>query len=371
MKKILFLFFLLLFSAGAAQTATVRVLLAEKVKTDTVKNSGLVYIYEKGSKKKFKVSAPSALEIKALGGGKIKVGTLESAKNIIIDPAKNTKLTFRKNVYAGALVIVPAGNTFHVVEYVDIEPYLHGVLPYEMSASWPVEALKAQAVAARTYTLKTLENTKNKNFDLYNDIRSQMYKGVGKTYPNVTKAVDETKGEVLTYDGKLFYTFYHANCGGGTDDVKHWNSASFSIKPLQGAKCNSCDHSKNYAWTVSIPKTSIQAFTKKNKLEGEIKSIKISKKTNTGRAVELQFKTSKGVKILSCAKFRMAVGSTKLKSCKITDINGGKTAFTFKGKGYGHGSGLCQDGANGMAKAGKNYKQILNNYYPSSKLTKL
>lgn len=368
MKKLLCLLLLLLLGHVFLQAETVRVLLADKQKTDKVQTSGKVYIYEDGSRKKYKISRPETLDLVALGKGKIRVGSLSSSKTIFIRPATGTLLTFEKNKYTGTLSIIPAGNTFHVVEHADLENYLYGVLPYEMSWSWHIEALKAQAVAARTYTLKSIENTKKANFDLFNDVRSQMYKGAGKMYASVKEAVDATKGQVLTYDDKLFYTFYHANCGGGSDDVKHWNKASFSIKPLQGAKCNTDSTSTNYSWKATFARSALTSFANKNGLAGTVKSVKVYDKTKTGRAITLQFKTSKGSKVLSCAKFRMSVGSTKLKSCKIKDIDAGNN-FTFVGTGYGHGSGLCQDGAHGMAKDGKDYKKILSQYYPGSKLT--
>lgn len=370
MHKALFFILALLLGGAYAQAETVRVLLDDKVQNATVKTSGLVYIYQKDSSKKYKVSKPETLKISALGKGKIRVGALTAAAPIIIRPAKGTLLTFNKNTYTGEFYIIPAGNAFHVVEYADLEEYLYGVLPYEMSYSWHVEALKAQAVAARTYTLKSIEGTQKATFDLFNDIRSQMYKGSGKVYDSVKTAVDGTRGQILTYDDKPFYTFYHANCGGATDDVKLWNKASFSIKPLQGAKCGFDEHSVNYSWTASFPRATLTAFANKNGLAGTVKTVKVASKTKTGRAMDLQFKTTKGSKEISCAKFRMAVGSTKLKSCKLTKISDGNT-FSFSGNGYGHGSGMCQDGAHGMAKSGKEYDDILRRYYPGAKLQTL
>ena len=175
---------------------TVRVLLAEKQKSASVKHSGKVYIYTLDLEKKYKISHAGTLSVKALGKGKIQVGTLQSVKTIVLEPAHNTLLTWNKNDYSGKIFIIPAGNSFHLVEHAPLETYLYGVLPYEMSYTWPLEALKAQAVAARTYTLKTLESVKNQNFDVFSDVRSQMYKGGGKQYASVKKAVDETRGEV-------------------------------------------------------------------------------------------------------------------------------------------------------------------------------
>ena len=355
-------------SPQAEALKTVRVLLADNQSSTEIKHSGRVYIYTQNLDKKYKVSADGTLTARFAGNGKVQVGTLKSDQPIIIEPAKETLLTWNGNIYSGKIFVIPAQNTFILVEHADLETYLYGVLPYEMSYSWPIEALKAQAVAARTYTLRTLETVKNKYFDLYSDVRSQMYKGGGKQYPSVKTAVDATKNQVLTYNDKLFYTYYHGNCGGGTDDVTSWNESAKTIKPLSGASCAYDSHSKTYSWKQDIPHSKILSYTKTIGLTGKLKNIRITQRTKTGRATRLAIQTTKGVKVVPCNPFRLAVG---LKSCKITKIQVASSSVHVAGHGYGHGIGMCQDGANGMAKAGKKYEQILKNYYPGAKITTL
>lgn len=355
-------------SSADTTSRIVRVQLADNQKSAYIKHSGRVYVYTQDLEKKYKVSAPGALEVRMLNNGKIQVGSLQSTEPITIEPGEDTLLTWDENVYAGKIVVVPAQYTFLLIEHADLENYLYGVLPYEMSYSWPIEALKAQAVAARTYTLKTLEDSKNKYFDLYSDVRSQMYKGGGKQYDSVRTAVDATKNKVLTFNDKLFYTYYHGNCGGGTDDVNTWNTTAKSIKPLAGASCSYDTHSKNYTWKTDLDSAKVSAYIKNLGLTGKLTSVKVSGKTHSGRATHLTVRTSKGERRFSCNKFRLAVG---LKSCKIHQIKMLNKKVHFEGHGYGHGIGMCQDGAYGMAKAGKTYEQILKNYYPGAKLTTL
>lgn len=347
---------------------TVRILLTDNQTATEIKHSGRIYVYTQDLSKKYKVSAAGTLAVKALGNGQIQVGTLRAKQPIILEPAKNTLFTWNDNLYAGRLFIVPATHTFYIIEHVDLENYLYGVLPYEMSYSWPLEALKAQAVAARTYTLKTIENVKNKTFDLYSDVRSQMYKGGGKQYDSVKQAVDATQDQVLTYEGQLFYTYYHGNCGGGTDDIRSWNPTAKTIKPLSGSSCSTDSHSKSYSWKMNISTAKVMSYAKTVGLKGTLKGVSIARKTSTGRATNLTLRTSSGIKQVSCGKFRLATG---IRSCKITKISLHGQTVHFEGKGYGHGIGMCQDGANGMAKNGKNYKQILKNYYPGSQITEL
>lgn len=355
-------------STQAASTAstTVRVLLAEKQKTASFKHSGLVYIYTKDRSKKYKISQAGTVSARALGAGKIQVGTLQSSQPVVLEPAPGKTITFKGNAYAGKIYLLADGNVFHIVEYAPLETYLYGVLPYEMSHTWPAEALKAQAVAARTFTLQSMQTTGKRYFDLYNDVRSQMYKGTGKIYPSVKTAVDKTRGEVLTYNGKLFYTYYHGNCGGATDSVTSWNPGAKAIKPLSGAKCGYDKQAKNYSWQQTVPRSKAESYAASLGLKGKLKSIKISRKTGTGRATNITVRTQKGSKTVPCGNFRTAFG---LKSCKITKLSLRKKEVLFKGRGSGHGVGMCQDGANGMAKAGKTYKQILKKYYPGAKIT--
>lgn len=346
----------------------VRVLLADNQKSAHIQHSGRVYIYTQDVSKKYKISSEGTVSVSVRKTGQVQVGSLIADQPIVLEPDNGTLLTWNNNVYAGKIFIVPANYTFLIVEHADLENYLYGVLPYEMSYSWPLEALKAQAVAARTFTLKTLENKKNKYFDLYSDVRSQMYKGGGKQYDSVRKAVDGTRAQVLTYNGQLFYTYYHGNCGGGTDDVRSWTPTATSIPPLSGASCAYDSHSKTHSWAMDIPAAKVMEYAKKAGISGTLKSVKVASKTHTGRATQLTIQTSKGRKNVSCPKFRLATG---LRSCKITHTSMKSQKVHFEGKGYGHGIGMCQDGANGMAKAGKNYQQILKNYYPGAKITPL
>lgn len=347
---------------------TVRVLVAENTKSVYIKHSGRVNVYTQDKSKKYKISQAGTLSVTTHKNGQVQAGTLIAAQPIFIEPVGNTTLEMDKNKYTGKFKIIPGKTTFNIVEYLPLEHYLYGVLPYEMHPTWALEALKAQAVAARTYTLKSIEKKANEPFDLYSDVRSQVYKGAGNVYESVKKAVDQTRGQVLTYKGELFFTYYHANCGGGTDHVHIWNPKAPDIKPLSGHACKFDSHSKSYTFKQDLAKSTVDKFTKSQGLKGSLKSIKVAKKTSTGRAVSLTIKTSGGSKTVSCANFRAA---TLIRSCKLTKITTGSTRVHFEGHGYGHGIGMCQDGAHGMAKQNYTYEQILKNYYPGSTLSQV
>lgn len=367
MKNIFKLFLLLAFLAIwnlSLNAKEVKVLIVENKASLNIEASGSFKLADLDSGKKYLIKKGGKFKVSGNKKG-VKAGSVSSDKSLKLDlNTSDGVFTVNGNKYKGSLLIKPTAAGVNIIEQLDLEDYLLGVLPYEMSHSWPIEALKAQAVAARTYTLKSIEDKKIKEFDLYSDVRSQMYKGSATVYDSVKKAVNDTKGQVLSYKNNLFYTYYHANCGGHTDPIP-W--IKDSIKPLDGAKCGYCKDSKSAKWQNTITLESINKFLKKNKIPGTFKSLSIAKKDSSGRAKTLRIRTSKTRRNISCNEFRVAVGSTKMKSCFLTSIKG----RTLKGKGYGHGGGMCQDGAKGMALAGKDYKDILERYYPSSKIKEI
>lgn len=343
----------------------VKVLISENKNNIAVTASAPFKVKDLETNKTYKVTQSGTFNIQHTKK-QIICGNLKSQKGFLLTLNKDgASFELNKNKYNGALQVLPSKNGVNIIEILDLENYLLGVLPYEMSYSWPLEALKAQAVAARTYTLKSIEDKKlGGDFDLYNDIRSQMYKGSFTVYDSVKQAVDETKGQVLTYKGNKFYTYYHANCGGHTDPVPWLKDP---IKPLSGNSCGFCKNAKTYTWKATLNKDTVQKFLTKNKIAGKFKKIKIGKKFSSGRAKTLVLVTNKTRKEVSCNDFRVGVGSTIMKSCFLTDISGLK----LEGRGYGHGGGMCQEGAKGMAQDGKNYKDILKRYYPGSDITKI
>ena len=364
MKK-LFLFSAALFLS--ANIFALKILIVDNAKKQTIDAAGPFTLTVSNTGKKYKLKDGGKFTVTQLKNGKIKAGSVTADGEIILKPSANTPLNIAGNAYTGNIIIEPADKGFKIIEDTDIENYLYGVLPYEMHYTWPAEALKAQAVAARTYTLRTAQNPKNADFDLYCDVRDQMYKGSAIVYPPVKEAVDATRGEVLKYDDKLFFAYYHANSGGHTDSLP-WQSPDGNIKPLQGAaKCYD-EGGAGAKWSHTFTSAEIAAAAG---IKGKADAMSITKRASSGRATQLKISTKDGGKRMTCNDFRIAIGSSKLKSCMITKIKKTKHGFLFEGKGYSHGSGMSQEGAKAMAEHGKNYKEILETFYPGSKLSKL
>jgi len=265
-------------------------------------------------------------------------------------------------------IIKDQNNKVSVVNHVDLEEYLYGVLYHEVNHNWPMEALKAQAIAARTYALYQKLISGDRFYDLTADIYSQVYGGRTSEKRRVTRAVDLTRGTVLTYRGKVFPSYFHATCGGSTTDSSTlWN---VDIPVLRGRPCNFCDISPHYNWHKELTVDHLESAFKKAGYEIPILSIEILERDSSGRILSLLVK-GKGKDIrLTGNKFRLIVGPNVIRSSNFEVDMRGKYV-TFRGKGWGHGVGMCQWGAFNMSTQGWKAEDILQYYYPGSEIIRV
>jgi stage II sporulation protein D len=264
----------------------------------------------------------------------------------------------------------PTGS-LDVIAKLDLESYVRGVLPSEMPASWPLEALKAQAIAARTFALfrKKAREKVNATYDVESDVMDQVYKnplGVeplsAKKSEMVERAIRETKGVVLLAGGTHpFATFFHADCGGHTEEPGHVWGPSESVGT---ARDESCPTNPMASWTLHLNPDDI---AKKFKAASRLQAMKILAKTESGRIAKLQMKWSDGTaSTVSGHEFRMTMGHDKVRSAKFEVVKVADGGFDLAGRGFGHGVGMCQWGARHLAKEGKSYREILAHYFPKA-----
>lgn len=264
--------------------------------------------------------------------------------------------------YPGGVSIVKDKDSLTVINLAPLEEYLRGVVSKEMSPSFPAEALKAQSIAARAFALKNRGRHVKEGFDLCATTHCQVYIGVA-SYDSVDRAIDETRGEVLVYKGKLIDTNFHADSGGMTENVGDvWGTAT----PYLVAVKEIINLGKT--WTVTVP---VKDFSKQLNLDA-VKSVQLSKmtigksasdRTSSGRVQSAQVNGKKFTGNELRQKFSLPSTLFDMK------LNGGEVIFT--GYGYGHGVGMSQSGAKEYAKDGWSYKKILEHYYKDTKLKKL
>lgn len=292
------------------------------------------------------------------------------SQGIRIKVAKKSTIYIDGRQFRGDMDIVLKDNLkLMAVNHVGLEDYLYGVLYHEVSHKWPMEVLKAQAIAARTFALYQVRQNKAQPYDLRNDIYSQMYGGKTSEKWSTTRAVDLTKDKVLIYNGDIFPTYYHATCAGVTEDAANlWN---IDIAPLKGGvKCDFCKMSPHYKWSKEIP-----LWVLENKLKdggykiGKIVSVSVLSRDKSNRAEKVAIQDDAGVVVVLAAKdFRQMLGPNEVRSTNF-DTSIQWVHLTVKGFGWGHGVGMCQWGAYGMADKNKTVEEILSFYYPGSEIT--
>ncbi len=300
-----------------------------------------------------------------------------------------------------------------VINYISLDDYLYGVLPKEMSGSWPLEALKAQAIAARNFAVASMGKHSEHGFDICSTTDCQVYGGHSVEKPRSNQAVDESSGKLLKYNGKIVQAYYHSNSGGQTENIENiWTS---SLPYIVGVHDPYSVGSPNTDWELSYTLKEIEnILSKKGYSIGTLKDVRIEEVSENGRVQKLVFIGSAGKAELIKEKSRALFGYTTLKSMWFelgnkpmvtvvsrssysrTDLstanyvtangiessnnnsfvvtdgqNTDKLSFSsdkvvFRGHGFGHGLGMSQWGAKVMAESGFDYEQILTHYYKNT-----
>lgn len=255
------------------------------------------------------------------------------------------------------------GGNLTVVNIVDVEDYVKGVLPYEVSNSWPMETLKAQAVCARTYGMKNVNGYKSFGFDLTNDTYCQVYRGTLSAGTNTDTAVDQTAGVYAVYDGSLCHTLFYSSNGGSTEDNVNVYGNDFAYlkgvyDPFEAAVE---DMIPNYRWTYKMTPAKLTASLKSYNL-ATVASVTPTY-SETGNTISLLVRDVNG-KTATVTKGSCRT-SLSLPSIHYTvEWSEREKVYVFEGSGLGHNVGMSQYGAYSMAKNyGYTYDQILNFYY--------
>lgn len=276
--------------------------------------------------------------------------------------------------YRGWLVIEPDGDKLSVINELPLEDYLLGVVPCEMPSSWPVECLKAQSIAARTYALSRALSRANERFHLVDTVMSQVYRGFDVETPRTNSAVQETRGKVLTFAGRPISAMYSADAGGisaGFDEVFSGNGAPYLIsKPDTDKSGKSYSSGSKYAqWELKLNKSKIEEILASKKIQlGEFMGMEILEKGASGRVTSIKILCEQDELILKGNEFRNLMGVNVLRST-LFDVAFNGEEWVLTGRGWGHGVGMCQAGAKGRAEAGQDYLTILSAYYPNTEIS--
>lgn len=408
-KKIVYLVIaaFCLFSFGGTAAAsgmgqTVRIGIREGRGSVALTSDSGLGVWKNGSLwKKFPARTP--LQI-ALKGNVVTVGGAAAAGAVEVRPlssAGSVKIT-DGYAYRGAIRVMKSPQRWGltVVNVVPVEEYLYGVVGKEMSPSWHREALKAQAVAARTYAISHKNYFASRGFDMTDDTSSQIYAGINGESPSVIAAVDATRGEILTYGGKPIDAFFCSTAGGWTENSENvWGSR---IPYLRGVSDDS-SRMPSYRWSVTTTPEKLAAnLTAAGKGVGKVRSITlsplgkrpmaVSDRGVSGRVLSMTVNGSAGSVRVTGNAFQSIYGlkSTLFdfsQGSAVPDPDSGRKGrsatmtvkagvpITIYGYGWGHGLGMSQYGAYQMAQehgsADTYYRTILTHYYTGTRLEKL
>jgi stage II sporulation protein D len=357
-RKLLFLLVFFLAFASAQQMVYVRVLLGEAPGSLAISMLGAHAIYVDGVERSF-TNLGMTWPIQAVNS-QLYVDGQVVGKSLTLEPRDGNLMTWANTYYRGALRLTAKDNNFEIINVVDLESYLRGVVAAEMPASWPLEALKAQAVAARTYVLYSMQPTED--YDICATTDCQKYSGVAKEHPASDQAVYETAGQVLTYGGAFAKTYFHSDSGGVLASSKEvWGGAADYL-----VAHNDVDYEtphRNWEKTLE-PSIIANVIAGYGKNVGTPSAVRIISYTASGRVWELEVTGSLGSVTLSGTSLTKMLRDMGLKSTRFSMTG----SLSMQGSGFGHGVGMSQYGAKSLSSQGYAYSQILLFYYPGTAL---
>ncbi len=329
-------------------------------------------------------------KIKVVGRGKAVIESGLDEVNIIPRGVDN-RVKLNNSRYRGLLKVLPDGQNIELINIVYMEDYLKGVVPPEIGtrSEAEIEAVKAQAVAARTYAMAHLNQYQGEPFDMKSSILDQVYEGASVENRLISRAINATAGYVITYHDEFINAYYHSTCGGMTDDIGDvWERKDIPyLKAVtdEGA----CSWSKYYVWkehfTEEQLRGRIEQYLSSDRGRdlkiGRITDVKIGQRTSGGRVLKMLVRTENDVYKFQKDRIRWVIGRTSdpdliLPSGRFDveidrDDRGNLQSITFAGRGYGHGVGMCQCGAIGLAREGWVFDKILTHYYTDVETKKL
>ncbi|HEY9881302.1 MAG TPA: SpoIID/LytB domain-containing protein [Leptolyngbyaceae cyanobacterium] len=278
-----------------------------------------------------------------------------------VEPTNGGYIFIGDRWYRGRVMLTPGPSGVTAVNFIDLEYYLYSVLGGEMPTSWPLEALKSQAVAARSYALYRRNRSQNNAYDVVSTTASQVYKGLETEAISTRTAVDATRNQVLTYNGQIIEAVFHSSSGGHTENVEDvWQNPLPYLRAVQDYDAGA----PVYQWSVSIP---MADFAQRITGVGNLVAATPERTTPRGRVVSIRMEGDMGSRLMSGNEVRQALS---LRST-LFSISVAGNMVNISGRGFGHGLGLSQWGAHNMAQQGRTYQEILTHYYKGTTLSQV
>jgi stage II sporulation protein D len=281
-----------------------------------------------------------------------------------IDAAGTPALRVGNREGVGRIRLLARKGELLAVAVVPLEAYVAAVLSREAPQRFRPEALAALAVAVRTYAVGAAAKPRHPAYDVVGSVEDQVFEGTDGVGAAFREAADRTRGVVVRYRGEFARTVYHSTCGGRTEDAgSAWGK---DIPYLRAISCDDCADSPVYRWEYRLSEAEARRLAKALGVPpGKDLRFAVLSRTPTGRAIRIRVSAGGVVREVRAAEFRKAAGYANVRALKmeIVPVTGG---WRITGEGWGHGVGMCQFGANGMARRGAGFREILARYYPGT-----
>lgn len=365
------IWFLLIAPAQAA--LELRVAIEKEVSQVKVGSSTKAVVRDESGKPLGEVAAMNAFYAEAKAG-EVALDRWKG-RMMWVEPSAGGYVYIGDRWYRGRTLVVPTGSGLTAVNYVDMEQYLYSVLGGEMNGNWPQEALKAQAVAARSYALYHRQRRLSRMYDLGDTTASQVYRGIMDESVGTQTAVNATAGMVLTHNNQIIEAVFHSSSGGHTENSEYvWTEA----RPYLRAVPDFDQGTPVYEWNKTFTR---EELSRRVTGVGNILALEPLEKTPTGRILVMRVVGDTGSRTISGATLQRALD---LRSNLFTvtpqlgpvasKSNDNKTVpanFIVNGRGFGHGAGLSQWGAYNLALKGYSFDRIVGHYYQNSRLARV
>lgn len=348
-------------SGAVHANETIRVAILKSAAGVIIDGDGILAARENGAA----VALPTPVAIKP-GKNGIIAGDSNFARLTFV---ASTAVSVNGKPYRGVAEVTLGEKGLLVVNELPLEDYLVGLINCEISSAWPIEAVKAQAVIARTYALNRKAARKNAFYHLDSSVIDQVYEGCLIEDSRAMHAVYETAGEVLTYNNAVIQAFYHSNCGGRTEASENvWGAP---LPYLKGVECEYCVTVPSTVWEQKLGLREIEEKLRAAGIRvAGVTDIRGGALNGRGRLKNVIIVSGRGEASVGGDQFRKAVGYGVIKSTNFT-LRVANGEAIFSGLGNGHGVGLCQWGAKQRALDGFGYGEILSYYYPGTELKRL
>ncbi|MBE7383781.1 MAG: SpoIID/LytB domain-containing protein [Leptolyngbya sp. SIO1E4] len=293
----------------------------------------------------------------AAHGSQVKAGNW-LGNSFWVEPSADGYVFIGDRWYRGRVLVTSTGSGVTAINHVDIEHYLYSVVGGEMPTSWPLEALKAQAVAARSYVLYQRQRGRNPAYDVGDTTSWQVYGGLADEASSTQTAVEATRDQVLTHGGQIIEAVFHSSSGGHTENVEDvWSRPIPYLRGVQDFDAGA----PVYQWVETL---SLDEFDRRVPNIGLLRNATPQRTTPRGRVQEMHLEGNLGSRVISGNDLRNALN---LRSTLFSIAISGDTVQII-GRGFGHGIGMSQWGAHNMAQQGYSYQQILGHYYQGAQL---